>query len=125
MRYCLIADDSPAMRKVLRGLLGELGFEAGEAANGLEALESCRDRAPDAVLLDWNMPVMDGFAFLDALRSGGAGARPKVIFCTSGAESTPVIRAMAAGASEYLVKPFDKDLLANKFQLLGLLGDRP
>jgi two-component system chemotaxis response regulator CheY len=119
MRYCLIADDNPAMRKVLRGFLTELGFETSEAANGREALDSCRARAPDAVLLDWNMPVLDGFGFLDALRSGEA-ATPKVIFCTSGAEAAPVIRAMAAGASEYLVKPFDKDVLASKFALLGL-----
>lgn len=117
MPYCLIADDSPAMRKVLRGLLDELGFEAGEAANGLEALESCRARTPDALLLDWNMPVMDGLEVLAAL--GEAGQRPKVIFCTSGADSAPIIRAMSAGASEYLVKPFDRDLLASKFAALG------
>jgi two-component system chemotaxis response regulator CheY len=118
MPYCLIADDSPAMRKVLRGLLDELGFEAGEAANGLEALESCRARTPDALLLDWNMPVMDGLEVLAAL--GEAGPRPQVIFCTSGADSAPIIRAMSAGASEYLVKPFDRDLLASKFAALGL-----
>jgi len=118
MRYCLIADDSPAMRKVTRGLLSELGFEVGEAANGQEALESCRARLPEVLLLDWNMPVMDGLDVLAALDEGSA--RPKVIFCASGAESAPVIRAMAAGASEYLVKPFDKDLLASKFATLGL-----
>jgi two-component system chemotaxis response regulator CheY len=118
MSYCLIADDSPAMRKVLRGILTELGFEVDEAANGMEALESCRARCPDAMLLDWNMPVMDGFDVLAAL--GKDGPRPKVIFCTSGAESAPVIRAMSAGASEYLVKPFDRDLLSSKFATLGL-----
>ncbi len=118
MRYCLIADDSPAMRKVLRGLLSELGFEAGEAANGLEALESCLARAPDALLLDWNMPVMDGLEVLGALQD--TQARPKVIFCTTGAEPAPIVRAMAAGASEYLVKPFDKNILASKFASLGL-----
>ncbi|RIA55847.1 response regulator [Dichotomicrobium thermohalophilum] len=120
MPYCLIADDSPAMRKVVRGLLMELGFEVDEAANGLEALDSCRARAPDAVLLDWNMPVMDGLGFLHALQDAATGTRPKVIFCTTGAEQTPIIRAMSAGASEYLVKPFDKELLASKFVTLGL-----
>ena len=120
MSYCLIADDNAAMRAVLRGILIDLGFEVGEAANGQEAMETCRARTPDAILLDWNMPVMDGLAVLDALSGGGGGARPKVIFCTSGAEPEPVVRAMAAGASEYLVKPFDKDLLASKFVMLGL-----
>jgi len=120
MKYCLIADDSLAMRKVMRGILTDLGFEVGEAANGLEALETCRGRMPDAVLLDWNMPVMDGLEFLAALLDGGEGGRPAVIFCMSGAESSPIIRAMSAGASEYLVKPFDKAVLASKFAILGL-----
>lgn len=120
MSYCLVADDNPAMRKVMRGILNDLGFEVGEAANGLEALETCRARMPDAVLLDWNMPVMDGLEFLDALGGHAAGPRPRVIFCTSGAETGPIARAMSAGANEYLVKPFDKDLLANKLETLGL-----
>ena len=120
MSYCLIADDSVAMRKVVRGMLMELGFEVGEATNGLEALESCQARRPDILLLDWNMPVMDGLEFLAAISEDEKTARPKVIFCTSGAESASIIRAMAAGASEYLVKPFDKDLLVSKFATLGL-----
>jgi two-component system, chemotaxis family, chemotaxis protein CheY len=118
MRYCLIADDSAAVRKAVRVMLSELGFEVGEAADGQQALESCHARRPDALLLDWNMPVMDGMGVLAAL--GETGARPKVIFCTSGAESAPISRALAAGANECLVKPFDKDLLASKFELLGL-----
>lgn len=120
MSYCLIADDNAAMRHVLRGILADLGFEVGEVSNGQEAMETCRARTPDAILLDWNMPVMDGLAVLDALSGLCNGARPKVIFCTSGAEPEPIVRAMAAGASEYLVKPFDKDLLESKFAMLGL-----
>jgi len=120
MAYCLIADDSAAMRRVVRGMLTDLGVEPGEAVDGREAVESCRARMPDAVLLDWNMPIMDGFAVLQALSDHRA--RAKVIFCTSGAEAGPITRAMAAGASEYLIKPFDRDLLAGKFQTLGLTG---
>jgi len=119
MKYCIVADDSAAMRKVMRGMLTELGFEVGEAANGLEALESCRARRPDILLLDWNMPVMDGFACLAALRGQEGAEHPKIIFCTTGAEAAPIIRAMAGGASEYLVKPFDRDLLAQKVQAIG------
>lgn len=124
MSYCLVADDNPAMRKVLCSLLNDLGFEVGEAANGVEALETCHARMPDAVLVDWNMPVMDGLEFLSALGKQTNGARPKIIFCTSGSESGPIARAISAGASEYLVKPFDKDLLAYKFETLGLAGSR-
>ncbi len=119
MAYCLVADDSPAIRKIVSGMLGELGFEVEEAANGLEALEICRARRPDILLLDWNMPVMDGFECLAALGGLDAAARPQVIFCTTGAEAGPIVRAMAAGASEYLVKPFDRDLLSQKVQALG------
>lgn len=122
MTYCLIAEDNRGLRTVMRGLLSDLGFEVGEAANGLEALESCRARMPDAMLLDWNMPVMDGLEFLAEL--GEAGHRPKIIFCTSGAESAPIVRALSAGASEYLIKPFDKDLLVSKFEALGLAASR-
>jgi len=120
MGYCLIADDNPAIRKAVRGMLAELGFEADEAHNGAEALESCHARMPDAILLDWNMPVIDGLGVLTALGESGKGARAKIIFCTTGEDHRPVTRAMAAGASEYLVKPFDKDLLASKFASLGL-----
>lgn len=119
MKYCLVADDSAAMRKIMRGMLTELGFEVGEAANGLEALESCRMRRPDVLLLDWNMPVMDGFGCLAALSGQEDAEQPKIIFCTTGAEAEPIIRAMAGGANEYLVKPFDRDLLAQKVQALG------
>lgn len=118
MKYCLVADDSAAMRKVICGMLTELGFEVGEATNGLEALESCRARRPDVLLLDWNMPVMDGFECLAALGAQDGEDQPWIIFCTTGAEAGPIIRAMAAGASEYLVKPFDRDLLAQKVQAL-------
>jgi len=119
MTYCLIADDNPSIRKAARGMLIELGFEVSEAANGADALESCRARCPDVVLLDWNMPVMDGFECLAALQGTGDRQRPKIIFCTTGAEADPIIRAMSEGASEYLVKPYDRDLLAQKVQALG------
>lgn len=119
MTYCLIADDSPAIRKAARGMLSDMGFDVAEAANGAEALESCRARCPDVLLLDWNMPVMDGFECLAALEALSGRQRPKIIFCTTGAEADPIIRAISAGANEYLVKPFDRDLLAQKVQALG------
>jgi len=119
MPYCLIADDSTAIRKAVRGMLRDLGFEVGEAANGLEALEACRHRMPDVVLLDWNMPAMNGIEFLSAVDTKKFAKRSSIIFCTTGAEAGPIVSAMAAGASEYLVKPFDKDVLRQKFGILG------
>lgn len=100
-------------------MLRDLGFEVGEAANGLEALEACRKRMPDVVLLDWNMPAMNGLEFLSALETRKFAKRPSVIFCTTGAEAGPIVSAMAAGACEYLIKPFDQDVLRQKFGTLG------
>jgi len=105
-------------------MLRDLGFEVGEAANGLEALEACRERMPDAVLLDWNMPAMNGLEFLSALETKKFAKRPSIIFCTTGAEAGPIVSAMSAGASEYLVKPFDQDVLARKFVTLGLVAEK-
>lgn len=121
MKHCLVADDSAAIRKVMRSILEELRFDVSEAENGLEALDVCRKRMPDVVLLDWNMPVMDGLEFLVALRAQAGGQGPKVIFCSTARDAEQIVRAMTAGASEYLVKPFDRPLLESKFEEVGVL----
>ena len=82
MKTCLVVDDSRVIRKVARRVLEDIGFEIAEAADGMEALAWCRAAMPDAVLLDWNMPVMNGIDFLRQLRAEPGGAAPKVIFCT-------------------------------------------
>ena len=86
------------------------------------ALEACRAAMPDGVLLDWNMPVMDGLAFLEALRGLPGGARPKVVFCTTENEAPQIMRALAAGADEYVMKPFDRAIIASKFEQVGLIA---
>ena len=82
MRTCLVVDDSRVIRKVARRIVEDMGFEVTEAADGLEALAACRTAMPDAILLDWNMPAMDGVEFLRLLRREPGGERPRVIFCT-------------------------------------------
>lgn len=121
MKHCLVVDDSSVIRKVARCILEELDFAISEAENGQEALDQCRDQMPDAVLLDWNMPVMDGLNFLTALRSESGGEQPAVIFCTTENDSDHITRALAAGANEYIMKPFDKDIIQAKFQEVGLI----
>lgn len=121
MKQCLIVDDSSVIRKVARRILEELDFEITEAENGQEALEYCKSSMPDAVLLDWNMPVMDGFDFLIALRGQEGGQLPKVIFCTTENDADHITRAIDAGANEYIMKPFDKDIVEAKFQEVGLV----
>jgi two-component system chemotaxis response regulator CheY len=106
-RFCLLADDSPTVRKVARRILQSLGYEVDEAENGLIALDKCAVRMPDVVLLDWNMPVMTGIEFLRTLRATYDGGVPRVVLCTTENSVEHIRDAMAAGADDYIIKPFD------------------
>ena len=121
MKNCLIVDDSSVIRKVARRILEGLEFKIAEAEDGEQALEACRSQMPDAVLLDWNMPKMDGYEFLRMLRRLPDGDRPKVVFCTSENDVAHIARALHAGANEYIMKPFDKEIVEAKFQEVGLI----
>lgn len=121
MKHCLVVDDSSVIRKVARCILEDMRFATSEAENGQDALDKCRSAMPDAVLLDWNMPVMDGIEFLVALRKESGGDAPKVIFCTTENDADHITRAINAGANEYIMKPFDRDILAAKFEEVGLI----
>ena len=121
MKTCLIVDDSRMIRKVASRILKELQFNFGEAENGKIALEQCGSEMPDAILLDWNMPVMDGITFLKALRKTPDGDKPVVVFCTAEREKNKIIEALDAGADEYIMKPFDSDIVESKFYQVGLI----
>ena len=88
MKTCLVVDDSRVIRKVARRILEDLGFEIAEAADGVEAMAWCRTSMPEAILLDWNMPVMDGLDFLRQLRAQPEGHLPVVVFCGITKEGT-------------------------------------
>ena len=94
MKTCLVVDDSSVIRKVARRILEGLSFQIVEAEDGQQALDECKREMPDAVLLDWNMPVMDGYDFLKALRRMPGGDRPKVVFCTT---ETDVVHISTTG----------------------------
>ena len=121
MKHCLVVDDSAVIRKVARRILEGLSFRISEAEDGEQALAACRADMPDAVLLDWNMPVMDGYDFLRNLRMMPGGDRPKVVFCTTENDVAHIARALHAGANEYIMKPFDKEIVTAKFQEVGLI----
>ncbi len=121
MKTCLVVDDSSVIRKVARRILEGLEFRISEAEDGQQARDQCRRELPDAVLLDWNMPVMDGYDFLKALRRLPGGDRPKVVFCTTENDVVHIARALHAGANEYIMKPFDKEIVEAKFQEVGLI----
>jgi two-component system chemotaxis response regulator CheY len=121
MRTCLVVDDSSVIRKIARRILEAMGFQVIEAADGEQALDICKRGLPEAVLLDWNMPVMDGYEFLGHLRQLSGGDQPKVVFCTTENDIDHIARAIHGGANEYIMKPFDKDIVTAKFQQVGLI----
>jgi len=121
MKSCLIVDDSRMIRRVAGRIVKDLGFEVIEAVNGQEALDKCRISMPHAVLVDWAMPIMDGFDFVKKLRALPGGDAPTVVFCTSVRDVERIVEALAAGADEYIMKPFDSDIIESKFALAGLV----
>ncbi len=121
MKSCLIVDDSKVVRMVARKILEGLSFETAEAENGEAALEACQRNMPDAVLLDWNMPVKNGLAFLEELRAMAGVAQPVVVFCTTENDLEHIREALGAGADEYIMKPFDSEIIESKFSQAGLL----
>lgn len=121
MKSCLIVDDSRVIRKVARNILEDLGFETEEAENGEAALAACDKKVFDAILLDWYMPVMNGIDFLRALRATPNGGSPIVVFCTTENDISNIQEAIEAGANEYVMKPFDSEIIQAKFAQVGLL----
>jgi len=120
-RTCLVVDDSRVVRKVARRILEANGYDVSEAEDGQQALEACRAGMPDCVLLDWNMPVMNGLEFLKALRAEFGPGNPPVLFCTTETDMSFVEQAIEHGAQEFIMKPFDAEILMGKFEQAGLL----
>ena len=118
---CLVVDDSRVVRKAARRILEGLGFAVREAEDGSKALAACRESLPDLVLLDWNMPVMDGLSFLKAARAEFGREKPIVILCTTEVAFERIMEALEAGAQEYVMKPFDAEIIGGKLVQLGLL----
>jgi two-component system chemotaxis response regulator CheY len=120
MKQVLVVDDSPVIRKIVRRILDGLRLQTSEAADGKQALDACSYQMPDAILVDWNMPVLDGLGFLKRLRQMPGGERPKVIFCTSEYDIAHIASAMHAGADEFMMKPFDREMVQSKFADIGM-----
>ena len=120
MKTCLVVDDSSVIRKVARRILEDLSFTILEAEDGQQALEKCQETMPDAILLDWNMPVMSGIEFLKVLRGEPGGERPTVVVCTVENDVERIREALDNGADEYIMKPFTKEMLVDKLALIGI-----
>jgi two-component system chemotaxis response regulator CheY len=120
MKQVLVVDDSPVIRKIARRILEGMRLRTSEACDGREALALCSFQMPDALFVDGNMPVLDGYEFLKELRRMPGGEKPKVIFCTSEHDVSQIARALHAGADDYIMKPFERELVQSKFEGLGV-----
>jgi two-component system chemotaxis response regulator CheY len=121
--HALVIDDSRAMRRIVGNILENLGYTTSQAADGREALDHLESGAPlpDLACVDWNMPVMDGLQFVSAVRSNPAWRAVTLMMVTTESEHSQIVRALAAGAHEYMIKPFTADAFRDKLDLLGLL----
>jgi len=117
----MVVDDSKAMRMILKCILSELGFEVCEAADGAQALDQLRGGShADLALVDWHMPNMTGLELVQALRTDPAWDALRIVMVTSETDAAHMASALAAGANEYIMKPFDSMVVLGKLEMLGL-----
>jgi len=114
MKTCLIVDDSRVVRAVARRILENLDYAVQEAEDSAAGLQACRENMPDLIFLDWNLPQMKGVDFVKSVRGQEAGAHPVILFCTTECDPAEVASAVAAGANDYLIKPFDSGMVRDK-----------
>ncbi|GAA1794885.1 response regulator [Planosporangium flavigriseum] len=119
----LVIDDSRAMRMILSRITAQLGFEVWEAGNGREAMDllAAAETVPKVALVDWNMPEMNGLEFITAVRADPKYRAMSLMMVTTEGEQSQIVRALAAGAHEYVIKPFTPDAIQEKLALLGVL----
>ena len=116
----LVIDDSKSIRSILTKILVEIGFSVSEAANGLEALEVIKQEKADLALVDWNMPDMNGFEFIQEVRKDNTYKDMRLMMVTTETEMNKVVEALEAGANEYVMKPFTKEMIIEKLALMGM-----
>ena len=122
MKQCLVVDDSRVIRRVAAKIVQDLGFAVVEASDGGAALAQCGAQMPDVILLDWDMPDMAGPDVTRAVRAMPGGEMPVIVFCTTRNDPADINEALACGADEYIMKPFDGEIVGVKFLLLDLMG---
>jgi two-component system, chemotaxis family, chemotaxis protein CheY len=120
MKHCLVVDDSRVIRTVARRIMEELQYSVEEAEDGMTALRAVREKMPDLIFLDWNLPTMKGVEFVKSVRGQQDGGHPVILFCTTESDPAEIASAMAAGANEYVMKPFDGDGVRAKLADIGV-----
>lgn len=120
MKHCLIVDDSRVVRTVARRILENLSYSVDEVEDGMTGLRACREKMPDLIFLDWNLPEMKGLEFIKSVRGQHAGNHPVILFSATERDPNEVARAFAAGANELVQKPFDGSLMRAKLEGIGV-----
>lgn len=115
MKNCMVIDDSAVVRTVARRILEDLHYTVEEAEDGQEGFNKCRAHMPDAIFVDWKMPIMDGIDFIKNLRGFRGGEAPKIIYCSTENDVGRIAMAIKSGADDYMLKPFDRDIMTAKF----------
>ena len=122
MKHCLVVDDSRVIRTVARRIMEELHYSVEEAEDGMSALRAVREKMPDLIFLDWNLPTMKGVEFIKSVRGQQAGGHPVILFSATERDPDEVASAFAAGANELVMKPFDGSLMRAKLESAGITG---
>jgi len=118
---CLIADDSKIIRMLLSKIMSNLDWDVVEAEDGEEALEMFQLQNPDLIIMDWTMPIMEGIDVLYKIRNTKGITPPKFMFCSSNNDANRIRDALKGGADDYIIKPFDEDIIYSKLAILGLV----
>ena len=121
MSQCLIADDSKIIRMLLNKIMSNLGFDVTEAEDGEEVVELCQLNEPDLIIMDYHLPVLEGIDAMYKIRSSRISKQPKIIFCSSLNDITIIKDALDGGADDYIIKPFDEEIIISKLAILGLV----
>ena len=120
MKHCLIVDDSRVVRTIARRILENLSYSVDEVEDGITGLRACREKTPDLIFLDWNLPQMKGLEFIKSVRGQQEGARPVILFSATERDPDEMASAFAAGANELVQKPFDGSLMRATLESAGL-----
>ena len=120
MKFFMIVDDSPIIRKVARRILEGIGYVVAEAVDGVDALEKCGHSMPDIIMVDWDMPRMNGIEFIQGLKSLEGSQNTKTLFCTSEVMMNEMMQAKRAGCDGFLLKPFTRTILMQKLSEIGV-----
>lgn len=121
MLRCIIADDSKIMRMLLRKILENLNFEVDEAEDGEEVVELCAQTPVDLIISDWELPLMDGIDVLYKIRADRKIRQPKFVFCSYQKDADTIRQALDGGADDFIMRPFDEDIVAAKLAILKLV----